>query len=70
MDLTHGWQWFWIMVGVTYGLTLMLEWPFVAWGIRGAQGRLERSVQASLLVQSSSYILLFGWYWMASGTSL
>jgi len=70
MDLTNGWQWFWIMVVVTYCLTLVLELPFIAWGFRGAQGWLKRSVRASLLVQSSSYILLFGWYWMASGTSL
>jgi len=70
MDLTNGWQWFWIMVVVTYFLTLVLEWPLVASGVRGAQAWLMRSVRASLLIQSSSYILLFGWYWMASGTSL
>lgn len=70
MDLTNGWQWFWIMVVVTYCLTLGLELPFVAWGFRGAQGWLKRSVSASLMVQSCSYILLFGWYRMASGTSL
>jgi hypothetical protein len=25
MDLTNGWQWFWVMVVVTYCLTLVLE---------------------------------------------
>ena len=70
MDLNNGWLWFWVMVVVTYGLTLVLEWPFVAWGFRGTQDWLKRSVQASVLVQSCSYILLFGWYWMASGTSI
>lgn len=70
MDLTNAWMWFWIMVAVTYCLTLLLEWPFVAWGFRGTQGWLKRSVRGSLVVQSVSYILLFGWYWMASGTSL
>lgn len=70
MDLTNGWLWFWIMVVVTYSLTLLLEFPFIAWALRSSQGWLKRAVRASLMVQSSSYILLFGWYWMASGMSL
>ena len=70
MDLTNGWMWFWVMVVVTYCMTLIIEWPFVAWCFRGMQGWLKRSLRASLVVQSASYVLLFGWYWMASGTSL
>jgi hypothetical protein len=70
MDLNNGWRWFWIMVVVTYCLTLAVEWPFVAWCFRGTQNWLRRSVQASLVVQSASYILLFGWYGMASSASL
>jgi len=70
MDLNNGWRWFWCMVVVTYVMTLMIEWPFVAWCLRGKQDWLERSLSASLVVQSSSYVVLFAWYWMASGTSL
>jgi hypothetical protein len=70
MDLNNGWRWFWIMVVVTYIMTLIIEWPFVAWCLRGTQNWLKRSLVASLVVQSASYVLLFGWYWMASGTSL
>jgi hypothetical protein len=70
MDLTNGWKWFWIMVVVTYCLTLALEWPFIAWCFRGAKDWFRRSLKASLVLQSASYALLFGWYWMASGTSL
>jgi len=70
MDLTNAWRWFWIMVVVSYCMTLILEWPFVAWCLRGTQDWLRRSLWASLLVQSASYVLLFGWYGMASGTSL
>ncbi len=70
MDLTNGWRWFWIMVVVTYCMTLVLEWPFVAWCFRGCQDWFRSSLKASLVVQSASYVLLFGWYWMASGTSL
>ena len=70
MDLTNGWMWFWIMVGATYFITLLIEWPFIAWCFRGTQHWLGRSLRASLVVQSASYVLLFGWYWMSSGTSL
>jgi len=31
MDLNNGWRWFWVMVVVTYVITLIIEWPFVAW---------------------------------------
>ncbi len=70
MDLNNGWMWFWIMVVVTYCVTLVLEWPFIAWCLRGKQGWLRRSLRASLVVQSASYILLFAWYGAASATSL
>jgi hypothetical protein len=70
MDLNNGWRWFWVMVFVTYIITLIIEWPFVAWCVRGTQDWLKRSLVASLVVQSASYVLLFGWYWMASGTSI
>lgn len=70
MDLNNGWRWFWVMVVVTYVMTLIIEWPFVAWCLRGTRNWLRRSLVASLVVQSASYVLLFGWYWMASGTSL
>lgn len=70
MDLTNAWMWFWVMVGATYCLTLVLEWPFVACVLRPAPRWLTRSLWASLVVQSTSYLILCGWYWMASGTSL
>lgn len=70
MDLNNGWRWLWVLVLVTYCMTLLLEWPFVAFCFRGTSDWLRRSVLASVVVQSASYLLLFGWYWMASGTSL
>ncbi|HQC42513.1 MAG TPA: hypothetical protein PLV91_03470 [Verrucomicrobiota bacterium] len=72
MDLNNGWMWFWVMVVATYCMTLLVEWPFIAQRFRGtqAQGWFRRSVRASLVVQSASYILLFGWYWLASDISL
>jgi hypothetical protein len=70
MDLNNGWRWFWCMVVVTYVMTLIIEWPFVAWMFRGTQDSLKRSLRSSLVIQSASYLVIFGWYWMASGTSL
>jgi hypothetical protein len=69
-DINNGWRWFWIMVALTYLLTLLLEWPFVAFCFRRAENWLPKSIRANVLAQSASYALLFGWYWMASGTSL
>ena len=41
MDLNNGWRWFWAMVVVTYVMTLIIEWPFVAWCLRGTQDWLK-----------------------------
>jgi len=70
IDLNNGWRWFWIMVVVTFCMTLVLEWPFIAWCFRGTTDWFRRSVRAAIVTQSASYVVLFGWYWMASGTSL
>jgi hypothetical protein len=70
LDLNNAWRWFWIMVVVTYVVTLILEWPLVALCFRGTENWLVRSVRANAIAQTASYVVLFGWYWMASGTSL
>lgn len=70
LDLNNGWKWFWIMVGVTWCLTVILEWPFVARCFRGREHWFRPTVRASLILQSASYVLMFSWYWLASGTSL
>jgi len=58
------------MIATAYVVTLWLEWPFVAISVWGAGHNIRRSCAASLLVQSVSYALLFGWYGMASANSL
>lgn len=55
---------------MAYVLTLVVEWPFVAWAVRGTPALIRRSLTASLVVQTASYIVIFGWYWSASRTSL
>jgi hypothetical protein len=63
LDLYNAWFWFWIMVGLTYVLTLILEWPFVFFCLRNSPNRFRKSMWGNLLINSISYLLLFGWYW-------
>ncbi|MCX7010691.1 MAG: hypothetical protein NTY53_26175 [Kiritimatiellaeota bacterium] len=70
LDLNNAWFLFWVMVVITYLFTLVLEFPFVSLAFRGDPRWLSKSVRGSLIIQTISYVLLFGWYWMASGTSL
>lgn len=70
MDLYNAWPLFWLMVFITYVLTLLLEYPFVAVVFRGDPLWRQKSVRGSFLIQTLSYVILFGWYWSVSGTSL
>ena len=70
LDLYNAWFWFWTMVVVTFLLTLILEWPFVFFCFCKSPHRFKRSFWGNLLINSVSYLLLFGWYWAASGTGI
>lgn len=70
LNINNGWRWFWILAGASYLLTLILEWPFVALCFWKKQNWFQLSLKGNLIVQSASYAVLFGWYWMASVTSL
>ena len=70
LDLYNAWRWLWYMVAITYFFTLVLEWPFVAICLRKSDGWFRKSIWGSLVVQSASYLVLFGWYWAASGKTL
>ncbi|MBK8913093.1 MAG: hypothetical protein IPM64_00585 [Phycisphaerales bacterium] len=70
LDMDNAWDFFWTMVALAYPATLLLELPFVAMALRRGSRSLGRALSGSLAVQTVSYLLLFGWYWMASGTSL
>ena len=60
----------WGMIAVAYVTTILLEWPFVLACFWRVDKALRRSVGASILVQSVSYVLLFGFYWAVSVRSL
>jgi len=70
LDLNNAWRWLWIMVLAAYLLTVLLEWPFVAFCLRRSDAWLRKSVWGSLVVQLASYFVIFGCYWAVSGTSL
>jgi hypothetical protein len=70
LDLYNAWPWLWCMVALSYFITLLLEWPFVALCLRKTDRWFPKSIWGSLIVQSASYLVLFGWYWAVSGTSL
>lgn len=70
LDLYNAWRWLWCMVAISYVITLVLEWPFVAFCLRNTNGWFRKSIWGSLVVQSASYLVLFGWYWAASGKTL
>jgi hypothetical protein len=47
-----------LLVAVTFALTLVFEWPFVAFAVRGGPGWFRRSVKGSLIAQAASYGVL------------
>ena len=62
--------WFCSFVVIAYLVTLLIEYPFFWFVMRSQERCLVRAVKATALVNAISYVLLFGWYWMASGTSM
>ncbi|MGV3774342.1 MAG: hypothetical protein ACO1QB_15685 [Verrucomicrobiales bacterium] len=70
LHLYNAWPWYWKMVFFTFFVTLALEWPFVALCFRKRPLLVKRSLKANLLVQSTSYLLLFSWYSMVSYKSI
>lgn len=70
LDLYSAKRWLWGMVVITYFVTLVMEWPFVAICLRKSPHWFRKSMWGSLVVQTASYLVLFGWYWAASGKSL
>ncbi len=64
----HGW--FVAFVVVAFVVTLLTELVFVWFTLGFRETRLRRALTATLAVNGLSYILLFGWYWTASATSM
>jgi len=62
--------WFCSFVVFSFLVTLVIEYPFFWYVMRFQERRLVRAAKATALVNAISYVFLFGWYWMASGTSM
>ena len=70
LNLYNAWTFIWGIVLVAYVATLLIEWPFVAGCFRGRENWFRKSCGASLLVQTVSYVLLFGWFYLVGVNSL
>jgi hypothetical protein len=70
LDLHNVWFWVWATVATTYLMTLVLEYPFVNFALRGTPNRLRRSIGASFKIQTISYVLLFLWYGAACNLTI
>lgn len=70
INLNNVGRWLWTLVFAAYVLTVLLEWPFVAFCLRRSEAWFRKSIWGSLAIQSVSYLVIFGYYWAVSGTSL
>lgn len=72
VDITiHNIQsWFVTFVVVAFVVTILIEFAFFWFALGSREHRLRRTLTATLAVNGISYVLLFGWYWIASGTSM
>ncbi len=62
--------WFLVFVLATFVVTLLVELPFFWFCLRQEEASWRRALHATPVIHVISYGLLFGWYWMASATSL
>ena len=60
----------WGLLFGSYALTVIIEWPFCFWIMKGKEDRKKRSFKASILLQSASYAILIPIYLSVSGITL
>lgn len=58
------------LIIASFLLSIIVEWPFCLWILRGEKDRKRRSFKASLIVQAASYALLVPAYLFCSDISL
>lgn len=58
------------MILLSFIVTLLIEYPFVLSAFKDVQGRGKKAWKGTLLTQTLSYIILFGWYGMTSHATL
>lgn len=60
----------WAGIAASWAVTVLLEWPFILACVWRDDRPARRSFLASLSVQSLSYAVIFGWFYLASGATL
>lgn len=60
----------WKFIAIAYISTLIIEFPFVVFALRKEPRRWIKAITGSLFIQTVSYLLLIGWYCLASPTTL
>jgi hypothetical protein len=61
--------WFWTFVILAFVVTVAVEWPIIWLVSQKGRGRFTRSVRSALLIHILSYAILFGYFWLLSGTT-
>jgi hypothetical protein len=70
LDIDNILPMFWVMVVASYILTIILEFPFAVFAFKGDNEWLKKSIRGTFLIQTVSYVIIFGWFGISSGTSL
>ena len=69
LDLYNGWHWLRLMVGITFILTLVLEWPFVLLCLGRTPGRFKEHLgQSGGAIIELSVVVLVVFIGQSSGT--
>jgi hypothetical protein len=68
-DLENAHRWLWISAGAAFAITIVLEFPFVFLAIGKVGKRFQKALAANLVVQTISYLVLFGIYLSAGNVS-
>ncbi len=70
VDIENLRLWFWAFVVLAFAATLAIELPFVRLALGRRPNGWRAAIRGTLIVNAISYPVLFGCYWLASGTSL
>ncbi|MCZ7591581.1 MAG: hypothetical protein M5U15_05265 [Kiritimatiellae bacterium] len=70
IDLYSG-RWFIPLAALLFlALTILLEWPLITLLFKGHARNWRQGFKASIIAQCASYLLIAGWYLLASGFDL
>jgi hypothetical protein len=59
-----------VLAAASFVVTILIEWPFFWFGMSRRPVSMRRSLNVTLLANAASYLILLGWYWLASATPM